>query len=208
MDRLFTTLSGVALLTIASVAMPATAQQGAGADIASGDYGGELLVGVDPVSHIVSGYFQSSTGNGLFNCIFYFSGKAGGSDVPIRSYFPETPEEVIAGRLVKEANGGFQLRLVSEHGGCGNVQHFADKDQPAEYTLDTAYPWISVTVVKSAKAYFFDTPLSKTPRKAYVVKGDGLGVRATRPGWLQVDFTGSDKPVTGWIRSSDVYTLR
>jgi hypothetical protein len=208
MDRLLTTLAGIASLAIASFAMPAAARPGPATDIASGDYGGELLVGVDPASHVVSGYFQSSTGGGLFNCIFYFSGKGGGSDIPIRSYFPETPNEVIAGQLVKEASGGFQLRLVSEHGGCGNVQHFADKDQPAEYTLATAYPWISVTVVKSAKAYFFDTPLSKAPRKAYVVKGDGLGVRAVRPGWLQVDYTGSDKPITGWIRSSDVYTLR
>ena len=208
MDGLVPMLIGGASLAIGLSPMPAAAQSAPAADIVSGDYGGEMLMAVDPASHVVSGYFQSSTGNGQFSCIFYFTGKPGASDIPIRSYFPETPGDAIAGRLVKKARGSFQLRLASEHGGCWNVQHFADKEQPAEFTLDTAYPWISIAVVKSAKAYFFQTPLSKAPRKASVVKGDGLGVRAVQPGWLQVDFVGSGKPVSGWMRSSDVYTLR
>ena len=208
MNRQIPTLATIASFAIALLAMPAAAQSAPAGDIVSGDYGGEMLMAVDPASHAVSGYFQSSTGNGQFNCIFYFTGKPGGSDIAIRSYFPETPGDAIAGRLVKDGQGGFQLRLASEHGGCWNVQHFADKEQPADFTLATAYLWRSIAVVKSAKAYFFQTPLSKAPRKTYVVKGDGLGVRAVQPGWLQVDFVGSGRPVTGWIRSADVYALR
>jgi hypothetical protein len=204
MVGLIRTLAGIAFLAAATAASPASPRPVGDSVIASGDYGGEMLIAVDPASHIVRGYYQSSTGNGRFNCIFYFSGKVNGA---IRSYFPDTPEEVIMGTLSRESDGSLSVRLATEHGGCWNVQHFADKDQPAEFTLQTAYPWVAVAVIKSARAHLYDSPTSKMPRKSYVVKGDGLGIRARRPGWLQVDFLGGGKPVSGWIRSSDVYPM-
>jgi hypothetical protein len=204
MRRLTRTLAAVALLAAVAAACPVSSRPVSDGEIASGDYGGEMLIAVDPASHIVRGYYQSSTGNGRFNCIFYFSGKVNGA---IRSYFPETLEEVVMGTLSRESDGSINVRLATEHGGCWNVQHFADKDQPAEFTLATAYPWVSVAVIKSARAHLYHSPADKAPRKAYVVKGDGVGVRAMRPGWLQVDFLGGGKPVSGWIRSSDVYPM-
>jgi len=204
MGRLMRRLVGVAFLAVAAVAFPASSRPVSDSQIASGDYGGDMLIAIDPASHIVRGYYQSSTGNGRFTCIFYFSGKVGGA---IRSYFPETPQEVVMGTLSRERDGSINVRLASEHGGCWNVQHFADKDQPAEFTLQTAYPWVSVAVIKSARAHLYDSPSNAVPRKSYVVKGDGIGIRATRPGWLQVDFLGGGKPVGGWIRSSDVYPM-
>jgi hypothetical protein len=204
MGGLIRTLAGVVFLTAAAAAFPASSRPATDTEIASGDYGGEMLVAVDPASHIVRGYYQSSTGNGRFNCIFYFSGKVNGA---IRSYFPETPDEVVMGTLSRESDGSLSVRLATEHGGCWNVQHFADKDQPAEFTLQTAYPWVSVAVIRSGRAHLYDSPISKVPRKSYVVKGDGVGIRAKRPGWLQVDFLGGGKPVSGWIRSSDVYPM-
>jgi len=204
MGGLMRTLAGGVVLTVAAAAFPASSHPATDSEIASGDYGGDMLIAVDPASHIVRGYYQSSTGNGRFNCIFYFSGKANGA---IRSYFPETPEEVVMGTLSRESDGSVNVRLVTEHGGCWNVQHFADKDQPAEFTLQTAYPWVAVAVIKSARAYLYDSPISKVPRKAYVVKGDGVGIHGRRPGWLQVDFVGGGKTVSGWIRSSDVYPI-
>lgn len=187
MGGLIRVLAGVASLTVAAAAFPASSRPVSDSQIASGDYGGDMLIAVDPASHIVRGYYQSSTGRGRFNCIFYFSGKVNGA---IRSYFPETPEEVVLGTLSRESDGSLNVRLATEHGGCWNVQHFADKDQPAEFTLQTAYPWVAVAVIKSARAHLYDSPISKGPRKAYVVKGDGVGIRAQRPGWLQVDFPG------------------
>jgi hypothetical protein len=204
MRRLIRALVGIAFVTVAAAASPVSSRAPTDSEIASGDYGGEMLIAIDPASHIVRGYYQSSTGNGRFNCIFYFSGKANGA---IRSYFPETPEDAVMGTLSRESDGSLNVRLATEHGGCWNVQHFADKDQPAEFTLDAAYPWVSVAVIKSARAHLYDSPASKAPRKSYVVQGDGLGVRARRPGWLQVDFLGGGKPVSGWIRSSDVYPI-
>ncbi|WP_066803203.1 hypothetical protein [Sphingomonas asaccharolytica] len=204
MGVLTRTLAGAAFLAVATAASTASSRPVSDSDIASGDYGGEMLIAVDPASHVVRGYYQSSTGNGRFNCIFYFSGKVNGA---IRSYFPETPDEVVMGTLSRESDGSLSVRLATEHGGCWNVQHFADKDQPAEFTLQTAYPWVSVAVIKRARAHLYDSPISKAPRKAYVVKGGGVGIRASRPGWIQVDFLGGGKAVSGWIRSSDVYPL-
>ena len=198
-------------LMAASLALtaPVCAQSGGApdADIISGDYD-SLLIGFDPATRIVSGYFQESTGRGQFSCIFYLTGTWHRPDTPIRTWFPGTPADVIKGALVRKAKGRFRVDLSDDHGGCWNVRHFADKDQPAEFDLETAHPWISIAVVKSDKAWFFDAPGSAAHRKAYVVQGDGLGVRAIRGQWLQVDFVGGSKPVSGWIRTSDVYPAR
>lgn len=194
-----------AFLVLATPALATSQSAGApDARIVSGDYD-TLLIAVDPATHIVTGYFQDSTGAGQFSCIFYLAGKLHGPDTPIRTWFPGTPAEVIKGTLVREGRGKFKVELLHDHGGCWNVRHFADKDQPAEFDLETPHPWISIAVVKSNKAWFFDTPGSTTHRKAYIVQGDGVGVRATRGEWLQVDFVDGAKPVSGWIRASDVY---
>ena len=183
---------------------PAHAQD---TSIASGVYD-ELLMGFDPTTRIVSGYYYSETGGGQFSCIFYLSGKLSGASAPISTYFPEEPaDEVIKGKLVVETHHKFQIRLAEEHGGCWNVMHFADAEQPAEFELQSAYPWTSIAVVKSKRAYFFPDPASATHRKAYVVKGNGVGVRAKKPGWLNVDYIDPDgKAISGWIRQADVYS--
>ncbi|MEP9357391.1 hypothetical protein [Sphingomonas sp. KR3-1] len=193
-----------AALAILAVIPAAQAQ-----DLAAGDYGGELLIGFDPATRTVTGYFQSFTGDRQqFSCIFYFSGTLRGRQAPVRSYFPATPAEAIAGTLTRDTDGGIAVRLAEEHGGCWNVQHFADDTQPAAFALAAAHPWLAIAVVKSPKAYFFDRAGAPAPRKAYVVRGDGLGIRAVRDGWLQVDFTGGARPISGWIRQADVYPAR
>lgn len=173
--------------------------------VISGDYGDGMLIGVDPATRIVSGYFQSETAGGRFSCIFYLTGKLRGPDIAITTYFPMTPTDMIEGVLVPESGNKFIVRLADDHGGCWNVQHFADKTEPAEFYLQTAYPWIAIAVAKQKRAYFFDAPDRKTHRTAYIVQGDGVGVRAVRGQWLQVDFIGGNKPVSGWLRTSDVY---
>jgi hypothetical protein len=197
----------------ASLALMANAQSSAFAatggspapTMVSGDYGDGMLIGVDPATQAVTGYFSAATGQGQFSCIFYLTGKLGTSRIPVSTYFPGTPAEKIKGDLVLKAPDSFTVRLSSEHGGCWNVEHFADASDPAEFTLAAKHPWLSVAVVKSDRAYFFDTPTSATHRKAYIVQGDGVGVRASQPGWLQVDFVGGSKMISGWIRQTEVY---
>ncbi|RKP53460.1 hypothetical protein [Pararobbsia silviterrae] len=195
-----------------SLAMTASAQNSGSAKAAatlstvvSGDYGDGMLLAADPATHAVTGYFSQNNINGQFSCIFYLVAKTGPAPIPVTTYFPDTPDEKIKGTLFLEAPGQFKIRLSSEHGGCWNVMHFADDAYPAEFTLVKQYPWLSIAVIKSERAYFFDTPASAQHRKAYIVAGDGVGVRAVKPGWLQVDFLGEHATTSGWIRQDDVY---
>jgi hypothetical protein len=167
----------------------------------------ELLVGYDPDSRVVSGYFNGQTGGGQFTCIFYFQGKWEGSLVKIESFFPETPQEKILGQLISSHPGEISLSLQQEPGGCWNAspQHFADQKEPAEFTLARAYPWRAVRVVKGKKAYLFDTAKSATHRKAYLVQEDAVGVRSLSDGWLQIDYTAGNRPVSAWMQESAFY---
>jgi hypothetical protein len=177
-----------------------------GLGLVSGDYGDGMLIGFDPATQRVSGYVSSQTGEGRFSCIFALTGRPRGSSAAISTAFPETPKaDRIDGQLLLRTPQSFRVRLPTEHGGCWNVEHFADDSQPAEFSLQAPHPWISIAVVRRDKAYLFDSPASATHRKAYVVKGDGVGVRAVRPGWLQVDFAGGGRLVSGWVCQGDVY---
>ncbi len=69
---------------------------------------------------------------------------------------------------------------------------------------DTPTTWIEVRVVSASRVHFYDSPSAPTPRKAYVVKGDGLGVLEAQSGWLRVEFQGRSM---GWIKESDLYQL-
>lgn len=176
------------------------------AGLVSGTYDDGMMIAYDPATHIVSGYYASATGEGKFSCAFYLTGKLAGREADVSTYYPgESVSDLIKGRLVVEDDKSLRIVLPSEHGGCWNVQHFADERQPAEFSLATAHPWTSVIVVLSDRAYFFDAPRAAQHRKAYVVKGDALGVRAFQFGWYYVDFVSDGKTVSGWIRQMDVH---
>ena len=201
------TYVSVPLAVLLLVAPPAAHAENI--SVSTGVYSDGLLLGFDPTTRIVSGYYHSETGEGQFSCIFFVVGKLSGSGSIISTYFPEDPaSDLIKGKLLVDASQKLTLRLQSEHGGCGNVRHFADAADPAEFTLDSGHAWTAVAVVKSERAYFFATPESRTHRKAYIVKGDGVGVRARKPGWLEVEYIDPDgKSVSGWIREADVYRV-
>ncbi|WP_156967129.1 hypothetical protein [Paraburkholderia ferrariae] len=198
----------------AGFAATATAQNPASAaatgmppTMVSGDYGDGMLIGVNPATRAVTGYYSADNVNRQFNCIFYLTGKLGKSPISVSTYFPEAPADKIKGKLFLEAPDKFKVRLSAEHGGCWNVMHFADDSYPAEFTVVTKHPWLSIAVIQSDRAYFFGTPTSSQHRKAYLVRGDGVGVRAVQPGWLQVDFLGENKMTSGWIKKTEVYPV-
>lgn len=180
---------------------------GAAPTIASGAYDNTLLIGVDPASGAVSGYFDMTQGGQpSFSCIFYLKGRLAGPSASVATYFPDDPKgDLIRGSLSAQGPGKVRLALPSEHGGCGNVWQFADTTQPADFTLQGAKPWSSVRVVKAAKAYFYPTPGAAAHGKGYLVKGDGVGVRAAQAGWVQADFVGETRTSSGWLRDADLY---
>ena len=144
-------------------------------------------------------------GQPSFSCIFYLKGRLAGTAAAVDTYFPDDAKgDLIRGSLAPQGAGKVRLALPEEHGGCGNVWRFADKSQPADFDLEHAEPWTSVRVVKAAKAYFYPSPGAAHGR-AYLVKGDGVGVRASQPGWVQADFVGESRTSSGWLKISDLY---
>lgn len=175
--------------------------------IASGAYDNTLLIGVDPASGAVSGYFDMTQGGQpSFSCIFYLRGRLAGRAAAVDTFFPDDPKgDLIRGSLLAQGPGKLRLALPTEHGGCANVWQFADKSQPADFELQgAARPWIAVRVVKAAKAYFSPSP-GAPHGKAYLVKGDGVGVRAIKPGWVQAEFVGDTRTSSGWLPAADLY---
>jgi hypothetical protein len=198
-------------LMIASVAALAASAAGAAPTIAGGAYENTLLIGVDPATGVVSGYFDMTQGGAqggggpVISCAFYLKGRLAGRSAAIDSFFPDDPKgDLIRGSLSAEGAGKVRVALPSEHGGCGNVWQFADATQPADFALQTARPWTSVRVVRAAKAYFSPTPGAAHGR-AYLVSGDGVGVRAAQAGWVQVDFVGGTRTSSGWLKETDLY---
>jgi hypothetical protein len=175
-----------------------------------GDYG-DLILGIDTAAQEFTGYYNSGTGdNGQgspqFSCSFYIKGKIkkGENSSPVESYFPETPGDKILGLL--RIGSSITISLKSEHGGCANVTQFADKAAPATFDLIKTYPWKSVRIVKSDKAFFW-TPASKKHGKSYLVKGDSVGVREEKDEYVNADFrTAKGKLISGWVLESDLYS--
>jgi hypothetical protein len=201
------TLGAIALAGWATLATPVIARPTPAPNLAleSGSYSANMLIGADPATHTVSGYYEAYSGQKKFSCVFALIGKLRGRSTPIQTYFPGDRSGVIRGVLVKSTRRRFAISLAAEHGGCWNVQHFSDAKQPAQFELRAAYPWILVAVVKRPGTYLLDS-IGSGSRQAVLNKGDGVGVRAVRRQWLQVDFISGRKPVTGWIRQSDVYS--
>ena len=194
-------------LILAALAAPAVAS--AAAPLVSGDYDGAILVAYNPASGEFSGYVDmTEDGTPSFSCIFYLHGKLAGASTAIETYYPGTPRDVIKGKLILSDPKHFRVVLVTDPGGCQNLQPFNDASVPATFDLADAHPWTSIAVVKSNKAYFYDAAGAAAHRKSYLVQGDGVGVRAAKPGWVQVDYTAGSAPVSGWLKTSDLYSLR
>jgi hypothetical protein len=196
------------LMLAAAMVGLAAGTAGAAPTIASGAYDNTLLIGVDPASGAISGYFDMTQGGGppVISCAFYLKGHIAGPKVVVDTFYPDDPKgDLIRGSLSAQEPGKVRLALPSEHGGCGNVWQFADKTQPADFTLQGARPWASVRVVKAAKAYFYPTPGAAAHGKGYLVKGDGVGVRAAQAGWVQAEFVGETRTSSGWLRDADLY---
>jgi hypothetical protein len=194
------------LFAAMTAALAAGAAQAAPA-IGAGVYDNSLIIGVDPATGAVSGYFDMTQGGQpSFSCIFYLKGRLAGRAAIVDTFFPDDPKgDLIRGSLSAQGPDQVRLALPSEHGGCANVWQFADKTQPADFVLlGNARPWIAVRVVKADKAYFSLSP-GAAHGKAYIVKGDGVGVRAAQAGWAQVDFFNGTRTSSGWLRDADLY---
>jgi len=198
------TLRAILALSALAALGPAPSHA-APAAVASGVYDNTLILAVGPGGQLTGYFDMSQPGPPEIDCIAYFRGKLAGNGGAISASEPGLPEEKpINGRIANTAAGAVRITLPNEPPGCGNIWSFANKDDPADFTLQHAEPWTSVRVVKSAKAYFSPTP-GAAHGKTYVLKDDGVGVRATQAGWVQADFVNDSRTTSGWLRETDLY---
>ena len=177
------------------------------APIQSGDYGG-LLIGVDRQGTL-TGYFENSTGNGQFSCIFFIRGTVDNRIAHVKTWFPgdENPKEVIPGTIEAFGDNGrsvIRASLKEEHGGCRNVQPFTR--EPVSFTLSELGSWESIRVVSAKRAHFYTEPTDDKPRKAYAVLGNPLRVFESKNGMVRAEYVSADKKRTqGWISERDLF---
>ena len=79
----------------------------------------------------------------------------------------------------------------------------------ADFTLSriqAGNDWVGVALVQSHRAILHAAPAADTRHVPYLVAFDAVAVLARQPGWVQVRYLGNDKPVTGWLRASDLVT--
>ena len=68
--------------------------------------------------------------------------------------------------------------------------------------------WQTLMQVSSPRAYLSATPDAATRRKAWIVKGDVVGVIQKQAGWTKVECVNSSgKTTLGWVSSNDLQPL-
>lgn len=177
----------------------------ASADV-SGRYGPLAITVVHDRVHGV--FAEQRIGNGnedspQFSCLFLIEGQLDHGQAKVTTWFPGEPER-IAGTLMLGRDSS--LRLDENHGGC--LMTTGDmKDAP--YTLSLDEPradWIGAGLVTAKRAVLRSSPSARSPRtRPYLVKFDAIAVLEQRPGWVRVEYLGSeDRPVRGWLQDSEV----
>ena len=193
----------IATLLIIFLCISAFAQQ-----ILSGDYSDGLRLSYDSATKKVTGYFESytgldeKTGNARFSCIFYIEGIVTGKKFAIKTYFPtEKSNDLISGTMEIVTNKQVTIKLPQEHGGCWNVEHFAD--EPANFTLEQNHKWQQVRYIDVARANFYSDSSDDKRMKSYIVKGDFVCVEKIEKDWAYCTYFGK-KITKGWMKVSEL----
>lgn len=164
-----------------------------------------LQLAVSP-SGDVTGYYIETMGAGVTRtCAFALAGKVNAAqEADIRSW----SSDVLPGHIAATEKG-VVLRIPQRqsHDGCMNVM-MPLIDDGLELDATRKTHWLSMAEVSGERVYFNNAPDAATRRKAWIVKGDVVGVLKSQPGWTQIEFLSeSGKSTTGWVESSELKPL-
>ena len=182
-----------------------------GQKIASGDYGFGLKLAYNSKTNKLSGYFENYTGwdestnSPRFSCMFYIEGSVESNKFKIKTYFPgDKLSEAIEGTCEIVTSNSVKIKLPEEHGGCWNVQHFAD--EPVKFNLEKAIDWVDIRYVIVNKTYFHSQNTASKKQKAYIIKNNIVCVEKLEGDWAFCAYYGK-KTTKGWIKTSDLNKL-
>lgn len=199
MRKLFTT---IILLWLKNIAV--------GQTLLSGAYNSGLILAYDSITKKLTGYFENyigmdeETGNPKFSCIFYIQGTITGSQFPIETYYPNDTSDIIKGNMQIIDNKTAGIKLDEEHGGCWNVQHFAEYN--VKFTLEKQSAWTQIRYISIDKSYFHTEKSNNKKQKSYVVKNDLVFIDKIDGEWALCKYYGKIIK-TGWVKTVDLNKL-
>ncbi|MES2575346.1 MAG: hypothetical protein V4572_10415 [Bacteroidota bacterium] len=183
-----------------------------GQKIATGEYDSGLKLAYDNKTNKLTGYFESYSGwdertkAPQFSCIFYIEGIIKNGKAKIKTYYPlDELDETIIGTIEIINNKTVKIKLPEDHGGCWNVQHFADYE-PAQFDLEKNIPWIQIRYIVSKKAYFYSEKSTTKKQKAYLIRRDFICIEKIEGDWAYCVYHGN-KTTKGWMKLADLNKL-
>lgn len=164
-----------------------------------------LRLAVSPTGDITGYYAESAEDSVKRTCAFFLAGHVSGQQ-------PDTitswSSSVFAGQIAANTTGvTLTIPDGQNHAGCLNVL-MPEIATGLELETTQQTRWQALMQVSGPRAYLSSTPSAATRRKAWIVKGDVVGVLQTQAGWTEVEFVnGSGKTTRGWVSSHDVQPL-
>lgn len=170
----------------------------------SGVYEG-LQLAVSPAGKITGYYSESADDSVKRTCTFFLTGEVSAqqSDT-IKSW----SSSVLVGHIAA-TDSGVILTIPDgqSHAGCMNVL-MPEIATGLELETTQQTHWQTLMQVTSQRAWLSATPDIATRRKAWIVKGDVVGVIQTQGNWAEIEYVGdSGKTTHGWVNSNDIQPL-
>lgn len=175
---------------------------------ASGEYGRFKLAFAG--GRVTGAFSEQRMGNGTeaapqFSCAFAIAGAWRGGDgaAAVLTWWPgdDPADQRIPGRLTVRGRTA-TLKLAENPGGCAMTGEELQRDGVSE-DLAARRAWVEVREVGSRRAAFRASP-GATPGRAYITRGDTVGVLARAGGFARVQYVDGRRPVEGWLPLSDL----
>ena len=93
---------------------------------------------------------------------------------------------------------------MEDHGGCWNVQHFADEH--VKFDLEKQNAWCQIRYVTTNKTYFYSNNSFEKKKKYYLIKNDIVFIEKILNDWAYCSFNGKTI-IKGWIRIADLNNI-
>jgi len=212
----------ITLILFASVGYAQSPQN----QLRTGAYGYSLLIAVNSNEQNVTGKFGSSGGyltSEGWDCNFYFSGKIqpdGSAKIVAVSVGlnENTVRTSSNGTLIStKQNDAVIMKLFDEVSGCVRGEDFME-EEPAPRQLEELSAslepqeikeqrdGVEYRIVSTNRSYFYDTPISKDHKKAYLICGDIVMVTAKDKvtDRVKAKFVRKKKNTIGWLSQKDL----
>lgn len=170
----------------------------------SGVYEG-LLLAVSPTGNITGHYAESAEDSVKRTCTFFLAGHLSAQQ-PNR--ITSWSSSVLPGYIAANSMGvTLTIPDGQNHAGCMSVL-MPEIATGLELETTQQTHWQTLMQVSSPRAYLSSTPDAATRRKAWIVKGDVVGVIQKQAGWTKVEcINSSGKTTLGWVSSNDLQPL-